>query len=234
MSAKKPYRFERNIFYTDRIGSPFLGMGLICRDNHFYILDRSFTELKISDVLEFTGNTFHVRPPATKETVFPKGAEIVKRLGGEFRGSGTRITYVEPTGEQGRPPKIQNNRYVPLTDTGRRPANLVDIRKLSALVKSKGEEACLRPTDPAHNLKAVAAGSTVKLTWTPSKDPAVVGYIVRYGPKANSFANHVFAKDTSTEIEGLKPGKWHFTVAAHKDANVESWTLSNEAVAEVR
>ena len=34
-------------------------------------------------------------------------------------------------------------------------------------------------------------------------------------------------------VRGLEPGKWYFTVSAHKDAFVECWTLSNEAVVEL-
>ena len=37
-------------------------------------------------------------------------------------------------------------------------------------------------------------------------------------------------ENLSAEVKGLRPGKWHFTVSAHKPAYVECWTLSNEAI----
>ena len=86
------------------------------------------------------------------------------------------------------------------------PRNHLDVKELSRAVAQQGEEAVIRPRDPATNLKAKPAGSgTVRLTWEASKDPAVVGYIVRYGPESNSHAHHKFvAKATSTEIKRLK------------------------------
>jgi hypothetical protein len=81
--------------------------------------------------------------------------------------------------------------------------------------------------------KVVGPGA-VKLAWEPSGDKNVVGYRVYYGPKTNSYANtHVVTGKTETEIEALKPGKWYFSVAAHKEAFVECWQLSNEVTVEI-
>jgi len=74
----------------------------------------------------------------------------------------------------------------------------------------------------------------VELAWKASKDPQVVGYILRYGPHANSYLNPTFVKGTTAVVRGLEPGKWYFTVSAHEDAFVECWTLSNEAVVELK
>jgi hypothetical protein len=181
-------------------------------------------------------NVLYVTPRA-KDRIFPEGAESMK-LGGQYvvASRDAEPEYVPPAKGEERRPIIENNRIVVSREVGRRPANHVDVVKLSQLVRARGEEAALRPESPAKDLRAQVAGpGAVKLTWEPSDSPEVVGYRAYYGSSPNSYAHsHVVTGRTTAVIKDLKPGGWWFSVAAHKEAFVECWQLSNEAAATIQ
>jgi len=229
MNSPTDYVFSGNTVMTDFVGQPCLLSGLVCKGNTFYLRRAGFTALLTTRTLKIAGNTFYCMARANKDNVFPTGKSMTRRLGGKFGGSGTRRVLEQPAGNDAAKPVIKGNRFEQIEDIGRRPPNSVDIRKLKALIKTDGQAVCLRPKSPATDLVAKAEAGAVKLTWKPSKAPRVVGYRIYYGPETNSYANTlVVTGKTSAEIKGLKPGRWHFSVAAHKEAFVECWTLSNE------
>ncbi len=237
MKGSRDYVFRRNLVLTEYVGRPCLLAGLVCRDNTFHVRRAGFTQLWATRNLELTGNSFHCMARATKDNVFPSGPDMVQRLGGTFLVERDQPVVLRRPGDpDARRPVLRDNRIREIPDFGRRPANFVDIGKLSALVKARGEDVCVRPVHPATELRAAGAGAgKVRLTWRASRDTDVVGYRVYYGPRSNSYAKtHVVTGATEAEISGLAPGKWHFSVAAHKAAFVECWTLSNEAVVTVR
>ena len=235
MNSPTDYVFSGNTVLTEYVGWPCLLSGLVCKDNTFYVRWAGFTTLLTTRTLEITGNTFYCMAKANKDNVFPTGKNMTRRLGGEFGGSGTSMSLTQPEGDGAGKPVIKDNKVEQIEDIGRRPPNFVDIKKLSTLVKAHGEDVCLRPKSPASGLVAAAGTGAVELTWKASKDPKVVGYRVYYGPRTNSYARSlVVTGKTTAEIKGLTPGKWHFSVAAHKEAFVECWKLSNEAEANVR
>jgi len=133
-------------------------------------------------------------------------------------------------------PVLENNSIISLPHIDRRPRDCVNLEGLSWLVAQHGEAPVIRPKDPAKNLKALTdKPGTVKLTWEKSKDKKVIGYRIYYGPRSNSYANHELVGNMSESvIKNLKPGKWYFSVAAHKKAYVECWKFSNEVVVEIK
>ena len=189
--------------------------------------------LRAIKALTIRNNTFRIGPDVAEENIFPTGDLMTHKLGGKFEGPGgdTAPSLIEPAGEGLGKPIMSPNKFVKLDRADRRNWNLVDLEQLKALLKAAGEseQACLRPRDPARNLKAEVAGSTVKLSWEPSKDKEVVEYIVRYGAQPNSDLNPAIVRGaTAAEIKDLKPGRYYFTVAAAKEAHVECWRLSND------
>jgi hypothetical protein len=204
--------------------------------NRFHLLKGGFNgELKMWRTLTVRDNVFRVASRA-KDRIFPESARMLQ-LGGQWVAPRreAKPEFIPPADGTYRQPIIENNRVVVDAAVGRRPANHVDVVKLSRQVREHGEEAAIRPKDPARKLQAKVLGrAAVKLTWQPSKDKDVVGYRVYYGPKPNSYANtHVVTGKTEAEIENLEPGRWYFSVAAHKEAFVECWQLSNEVAVEI-
>lgn len=239
INGKNPYRFERNLFDLDFVMDVFHGAGLIVKDNVFHLRWKGFDQLYLSKTLEITGNTFLVSGRAKKDSVYPPAGRMVRRLGGHFvaeKGHFLDKIYVEPEGDGTGEPTIANNKIEDDPQPRRFMANLVDLKVLRDEKHAKGEDACLPPKLPATDLKAEAAGGgTVRLTWQASKDPEVVGYVVRWGEKTDSYANYQIVNGATTaEIKGLKPGQNYFTVAAFKPAVIECFTLSNEAVVDVK
>jgi hypothetical protein len=234
--AEEDYRFINNEILADYVANPAVGSGLVMEDNRFYLFKGGFNgELTMWRTLTIRDNVVHVAPRA-KVPIIPESAKILQ-LGGQWVSPSRNADpkFIPPTDGKYRQPIIENNRVIEDPAVGRRPANHVDIVRLSRQVREHGEEAALRPEDPAEKLQANLIGrNAVKLTWEPSRDKNVVGYRVYYGPKPNSYANtHVVTGKTETEIEDLKPGKWYFSVAAHKEAFVECWQLSNEVAVEI-
>jgi hypothetical protein len=234
--AERDYRFINNEILADYVANPAVGSGLVMEGNRFYLLKGGFNgELTMWRTLTIRDNVAHVAPQA-KVPIIPESARILQ-LGGQWVSPGRNAEpkFIPPADGKYRQPIIENNRVIEDPAVGRRPANHVDVVELSRQVRERGEEAALRPEDPAKNLQARVIGRrAVKLTWAPSRDKNVVGYRVYYGPKPNSYANtHVVTGKTETVIEDLKPGKWYFSVAAHKEAFVECWQLSNEVAVEI-
>jgi hypothetical protein len=248
--GENPYRFERNLFDVDKIAQTCCLSGLSMKDNVFHLREFGFGNLFAWKSLEITGNTFMVSGKASKDNIFPTAGKMVQKLGGIFGpdskgkgkpGPGGHVSseqpvYKEPAGNGTGKPTIANNKIEADSQAKRYLANFVDLDVLDKELKAKGEDACLPPKLPPTDLKAVAAGSgAVRLTWQASKDPEVIGYVVRWGDKTDSYANHQIVKGaTGAEVKGLKSGKNYFTVAAFKPAVIECFTLSNEAVAEVK
>jgi hypothetical protein len=234
--AEKDYRFINNEILADHLANPAVGSGLVMEGNRFLLLKGGFNgELTMWRTLTIRDNDFHVAPQA-KVPIIPESAKTLQ-LGGKWLSPSrnTEPKFIPPADGQYRQPIVEGNCVTTDPAVGRRPANHVDVVKLSGQVREHGEEAALRPKDPAKKLRATVIGpDAVKLTWEPSKDRDVVGYRVYYGPKPNSYANtHAVVGKTETEIEDLKPGRWYFSVAAHKEAFVECWQLSNEVAVEV-
>ncbi|MHC4402032.1 MAG: fibronectin type III domain-containing protein [Planctomycetota bacterium] len=231
MTADGPYIFRGNTVLTDYITHPAAGLGLVVEENEFYLVRGGFDRaLLMSQELVIRNNVFHVTPTA-RTKLYPVAEKMTHRLGGTWGPAGREgwQELIQPDGKA-RTPTIENNRVAETPDPTRRPRNYVDIERLSELVRTRGEEAAIRPQDPPKNLRAWMVGSAkVALQWEPSRDRDVVGYRVYYGPCSNSYANtQVVTGATAIEIENLKHGTWHFSVAAHKEAFVECWTLSNE------
>lgn len=210
----------------DWLFRPFFGSGLIMENNEIYLLwGGVYPELWASRVLTIRNNTFYLAPGIDESRLFLTGSDIKQRLGGKFINE----KYVEPGGEGSGKPIIEDNKIIRPARADRRNWNLVDLRQLDREIARVGEEACIRPRYPPTNLRAKVAGAgVVRLTWEPSKDPSVIGYIVRYGPHPKCYLNPTFVKGNSAVIKGLRPGRYYFTVSAHKSVFVECWKLSNE------
>lgn len=239
-AAKGIHTFRNNVMYFDYLFHPFVGSGLIMENNDITLLQGGVEGcLYAIKALTIRNNTFRLGPDVAQENVFPTGELMTSKLGGRFEWPGGDLApkLIEPAGEGLGKPVMGPNKFVKLEQADRRNWNLVDLGQLKALLKAAGEseQACLRPRHPATNLKAEAAGSTVKLTWDASKDPEVVEYIVRYGAQPSSDLNPMILRGVTTaEIKDLKPGRYYFTVAAAKEAHVESWRLSNEVEVTVK
>ena len=232
--AERNFIFRRNLMCFDYLFNPFNGSGVILEGNDIYLFKGGVSgQFLATRALTITNNTFHLAPGIREENLF-KSARMTRFLGGRFEADGV---YVEPQGGGTGKPIIEKNRFVEVKKEDRRPLNqLLDLAKLGAAIKKTGERACFRPKDPATDLEAlVAEDRTVGLTWKPSKDPDVVGYILRYGPEPHSFLNPTLTGNVSTaQVRRLAPGTWYFTVVPVKEANVEGWKLSNEASVVVR
>ena len=229
-----------NLIFTEYLTRELSCPGLIFRNNTVYLRKKGFPDLALSRTLTITGNTFYYFPPVTKEDVMDPD---IPDLGGKWDFKGKHrmddqghAKYVPPKPGEGTKPTVADNRLIETEPFDIRLWCLTDVRKLSSAVHKTGEDAAIRPKDPPGDLKVVAAGrGKVRLTWKKSKDPKIIGYRVRYGQRSNSYANNKAVDDVDTAvIDGLKPGKWYFTVAAHKEGFIECWILSNEVVADVK
>jgi hypothetical protein len=228
MFGDRANTFRKNVMYLDFLFRPFWGAGLIMEENEIYLFQGGPDELMASKVLTIRNNHFHLAPNVRKEDLWP--AKMTHKLGGKFV-DGLPANYTEPEGEGIGKPIIENNEYSVMEKSDRRMGTLVDLKKLTAQGAKVGQSAYVRPKDSAKKLQAQATGNgAVSLVWEESADTDVVGYIVRYGLKSNSYLNPtVLGKVHSTEIKNLQPGEWYFTVVPYKEANVECWKLSNEA-----
>jgi hypothetical protein len=236
--AERVNVFRKNVLYLDYLFKHCASAGLVMEDNDFYIF-RGGPEGKFLAWKEMTirNNRFHLAPGIDKEKFWPEGT-MDQKFGGSFEFKNNDLaqeTYIPPPGEGTGKPKIENNEWTTMEKPDRRAPTLIDLTKLIAQAKKVGENAWLRPKDPAKNLRAQVAGSTASLSWEESADTDVVGYIVRYGQKSNSYQNPTFlGKVKSADIKNLQPGDWYFTVVPIKEGNVECWKLSNEAQAMVK
>jgi len=105
--------------------------------------------------------------------------------------------------------------------------NLVDLNEFDRNVAVAGQQAAIPPNSPPTNLVATNQSGTVHLSWTPSADPTVIGYVVRYGNHPGSYLNPTFVNGTSTTLT-LPKGTYYITVSAYKAGKIESWGVSNE------
>jgi len=232
---KRIFYFQKNLVYGAKLGELY-GGGMVFEDNTCYLRGAwsksGFGQLKATKQLVIRNNTFHVGPQIDPERFYPTG-ENLPNLGGKWLG---RSKFV-PAPDGGTKPVIENNKIVREKQVDIRQWNHVDLARLWKLLKKAGNDSpVIRPKAPARNLRVEGAGKgQVRLTWDASADPEVVGYRIRYGREPNSFAHHQLVKEgTSATVKGLGAGTWYFTVAAHKPAFVECWTLSNEAALEVK
>jgi len=241
MFAERVNVFHKNVFYLDYLFNFFMASGVIMEDNDIYLFKGGAVNgFYASKTLTIRNNHFHLAPGVRQEALWPD--KMTRKLGGTFemptvpgqgevkKGYWNGERYIEPEGEGAGAPTIENNRFTLMEKADRRPGNLIDLKRLVAQVKKVGETAWLRPKDPAKHLRAQVTGDgAVSLTWDESADADVVGYLIRYGRKSNSYQNPTFVgKVKSTEIKNLQPGTWYFTVVPYKEGNVECWKLSNE------
>ncbi|HUT34909.1 MAG TPA: fibronectin type III domain-containing protein [Planctomycetota bacterium] len=229
--ATRDHVLRGNLIYMDYLFRPFLATSLIMEGNDISLLKGGVSGLWTSRELIIRNNTFRVPKGFTEKELFPP-ALVVQKLGGRWENE----ELVQPQDENARRPTIGGNKYEPLSTTDRRNWNLIDLEKYSRAIQEKGEAACIRPRNPAKDLRATVTGpGTAKLTWDASSDSDVVGYIIRHGPSPNSLLNPTFhGRETTAEVRNLKPGRHYFTVAAHKEGYLECWTLSNEAMVEIK
>jgi hypothetical protein len=230
--------FRKNVLYLDCLFNPFNATGLVMEDNDIHLFQNCVvSKFKASKALTIRNNNFYLAPSVVKEKLWPK--DMTQKLGGKFevgiKDMGPE-KYIEPEGVGTGAPIIENNKFTTMEKPDKRVGNLVDVKKLHNQVLKVGPDAALRPKDPAKNLRGQVTGNgTVSLTWDESADLDVVGYIVRYGQKSNSYQNPTFlGKVKSAEIKNLQQGDWYFTVVPIKEGNVECWKLSNEVRVEVK
>lgn len=82
---------------------------------------------------------------------------------------------------------------------------------------------------------ATVQAQTVRLSWDPSPDPSVAGYVIEYGPNSREYTQTVDAGNvTDYAVQGLPAGRpLYFAVRAYS-ANGQSSPLSNELSATVK
>jgi hypothetical protein len=234
MGAERVNVFRKNVLYLDYLFNVFMGSGVIMEDNDIYLFKGGAVgQFTASKALTIRNNNIHLAPGVRQDALWPR--LMTRKLGGKFQMDPKEEKYVEPEGEGAGAPTIQDNKFSEMEKPDRRMGTLIDLKRLMAHAAKAGPKAYLRPKDPAKSLKAqVPEKGTVSLTWEESTDPDVVGYIVRYGTKSNSYQNPtILGKVHSYEVKNLKPGTWYFTVVACKEANVECWKFSNEVQAAV-
>jgi hypothetical protein len=232
MLAERPNVFRKNVFYLDVLfNHSCMATGIVMEDNEIYLFKGGIRpSLMASKALTIRNNHFHLAPEVQKEKLWPE--KMTRKLGGKFVVASPGKTgdqYIEPEGEGTGTPIIEDNKFTTMEKPDRRMGNLIDLKRLMAQAEKVGESAWLRPKDPAKRLQAHVSDGTVSLNWEESADADVTGYLVRYGPKSNSFQNPTFlGKVNQAEIKNLQPGNWYFTVVPFKEGNVECWKLSNE------
>ena len=233
----RDHHFINNYVYTDAVSARSLqAWGFVCEGNEFHAGGGGFTKhARAQRKLVIRNNTLYIGPDRKNRKFSFLPPKETWFVGGSFKGR-QFPKLVLGEGEVPKQPTIENNKIIRTPKYERRPHNHVDVGLLSELHEKQGEEVTLRPKHPATNLRAKVMGpGTVRLTWQPSKNSSVAGYRIYYGPRSNSYANNqVVDGATETTIKGLEPGKRYFSVAAHKPAFVECWTLSNEVTVEMR
>jgi hypothetical protein len=74
-------------------------------------------------------------------------------------------------------------------------------------------------------------GQNASLTWSPTSDPNVAGYVIYYGGSRENYTNTmVLGLVTNVVVSGLTPGATYYFAATTYDATGDESPFSNEAV----